>query len=68
MKKEDKQFSVNSILYDLVQGALLILKAIGYIDWPWWKVLIPTWTVLGLVLVLALIMLILKGAERVASE
>ena len=68
MKKEDKQLSANSILYDLVQAAFLILKAIGYIDWPWWKVLIPTWTVLGLVFVIALIMLILKGAERVASE
>ena len=47
-------------IISVVQIVFLILKLIKLIDWPWWAVLIPTWSSLGtLVLTIIIALLVL---------
>lgn len=44
-------------LLDVIQIVLIILKLVGVIDWSWWVVLIPLWSGLCVVGILAVAML-----------
>jgi hypothetical protein len=43
----------------LLQILFIGLKLTGYINWPWWQVLLPTWIGLGFVTIFLIIFAIL---------
>jgi hypothetical protein len=43
----------------LLQILFIGLKLAGYINWPWWQVLLPTWIGLGFVAIFLIIFAIL---------
>lgn len=44
----------------LLAVALIVLKLIGYIDWPWWWVLAPIWATAILCFIAVLIIVVFK--------
>lgn len=67
-KKTEVALNNKSNLYDLTQAAFFVVRAIGIVDWPWWKVLMPTWVLIGVIVIMAVGTLIAKGAEKVGTE
>lgn len=51
--------------YTLLTVTLVILKALGYIQWSWWWVFAPIWMPMVLVLVIALLIFISKIVAHV---
>ena len=47
----ENKTSVGITFLELLQVALIVLKLIGQIDWPWKIVLLPTWISIGIVVV-----------------
>lgn len=42
-----------SITMMMLTITFVVLKALGYLDWPWWLVFIPLWGPIALVLLIA---------------
>ena len=51
------------ILY-IIQIVLMVLKWFNLIDWPWWKVAIPTYIVIGLAIFYLIIDLIYEKIKE----
>ena len=53
MRDRDTRSGVGTL--DVLQTIFIVLKAFKLIDWSWWVVLSPTWTViiLGVVILIA---------------
>lgn len=44
--------------FGLLQVAFIVMKVAHIIDWPWSKVLIPTWIALGIIVLVILVCVI----------
>lgn len=49
---------------DTIQIVLVILKIFNLIDWPWWKVAIPTYIAIGLAILYLIIDLIYEKIKE----
>lgn len=61
---ENKQTSGGIGLGGLLQVAFIVLKLCGIITWSWWWVLAPTWTSLGLAVILGIIIFCVKSRKK----
>ena len=48
----------------LLQVAFIVLKVIGIIEWPWWKVFIPMYISIALVVVGIVVLVVLAAWEN----
>ena len=48
----------------LLQVAFIVLKVTGIIDWSWWKVFIPTYISIALIVIGLVILVILAAWEN----
>ncbi len=62
MSKNTKTTTTGVSLLGVLQIIFIVLKLCGLIDWSWWKVFIPMWIDLGIIvgfLLLYLVVLII---------
>ena len=45
-------------IFTIVQAALIIMKIANLIKWPWWKVFLPVYIWIGLIVLLIFIVLL----------
>lgn len=45
---------------DLLQLLFIALKLMNYIDWPWWKVLMPTW----ISIIIVILIIVFKNKRK----
>jgi len=58
MSKDNNASGGGISFFGLLQVAFIVMKVANIIDWPWSKVLIPTWIVLGLIVLITLVCVI----------
>lgn len=53
--------------FSLLQVALIVLKLINKIDWPWWVVFAPTWglTIIAIVVIGAIMIIEAKEIKKI---
>lgn len=49
--------------FSLLQVALIVLKLIKKIDWPWWVVFAPTWALIIIAIVIIGAIMIIEAKE-----
>jgi hypothetical protein len=60
--------SGGTVLGGFLQLMFIGLKLTGYINWPWWQVLLPTLIPLGVIVILCLVWLVLCATNAAIIE
>lgn len=61
---ENRSSSTGIGILGLLQVAFIVLKVTGIINWSWWKVFIPTYISIALVVIGVVIIVILAAWEN----
>lgn len=58
MKKENATGGMSAL--GVLQIIFIVLKCVGILDWSWWKVFIPFWINLALIVAAVIVLLVLE--------